>query len=394
MSQEKRYNAVDTFATSDFIVTDSGFLIAPGNIARTGVQTYYAYEFGLQDRDPKSKVVLYRPEEEVFDQASMSSFENAPVTINHPKEWVTPANWSHLAKGEAVNISKVGNTFLKANIVVKSKDAIDLIKKGKKQLSNGYSFTLDWTPGVTPEGEKYDGVQKNIRGNHVAIVDQARCGSACRIFDNEPQTKTGGYMADRNIVVDGIPLEVNDAAAAVIEKLQKKITDQQGEITTLNQSVEKLTTDIKAVNDSHAVEMGELKKQVMTPEQRDAMVADWAVLLEGATKLAPTVITKGKDCETIRREVLESVVSANDERAKLVQAVVSDLKVATGEQLKTAFSVALTATGTQQAPNTSANDVGKHFKTVGEDQSATGEQAVGRDSFLMKSANAWQGERK
>lgn len=393
MNQKKRYNGVDVFAASKFTIADSGFIIAPGNIARTGVQTYYAYEFGLQDRKAEDEVVLYRPAEEVFDQASISSFENAPVTIGHPKEWVNPANWSHLAKGEAVNIRKTGDTFLSANIVVKSQDAIDLIQKGKKQLSNGYSFTLDWTSGVTPQGEKYDGIQRDIRGNHVAIVDQARCGSACRIFDNEPNQKTGGFMSDRKVVVDGIPLEVNDATAAVLEKLQKKITDQQGEITTLNQSVEKLTVDLKAVNDSHAVEMGELKKQVMTPEQRDAMVADWAVLLDGATKLAPAVVTKGKDCETIRREVLESVVTANDERAKLILAVTPDLKVATGDQLKTAFNVVLTATvPSPQQPQASAANVGKHFKTGTEDTLV--EEPVGRDNFLMKSANAWQGERK
>lgn len=388
-----KFKAIDVFAVDDFAVTDAGYMVAQGNIARTGIQTYYAYELGIKDGDPNRKINLYRSPEEVFAVDSLASFENAPITIGHPKEWVNPQNWSQLAKGEAVEVKKVTDTHVGAKIVLKSEDAIKAVKTGTKELSNGYEFEIEWTKGAIVDGIEYDGLQRNIRGNHVAIVDKARCGSTCRIFDSEPKRPKGGNMSERKLVVDGIPVEVNETAAAAIEKLQKKVNDQLSEIQGLNQNVEKLTQDIKAVNDSHKLELDKLKEQIMAPEQRDVMVADWAALLAGAEKLAPSVVTKGKDCETVRREVLEVVMAANDERAIMVKAVIPDIKVADGAMLKAGFNVALAATKETQVNDRitkpTSGDIGRTILGTGDEGSE--EVLMGRDAFLSKSASAWQG---
>lgn len=390
------YKAVDTFSAMEFKVTDQGYLVAPGNIARIGIQEYLASELGI-DAAPGTRLKLYRPPEEVFDQASMSSFENAPVTIGHPDEWVNSANWSKLAKGEAVNVDKAGDTFLKANIVVKSQDAINYIKQGNKQLSNGYTFKLDLNSGKTPHGLDYDGIQREIRGNHVAIVNQARCGSACRIFDSEPSKQKGGPMAERKIVVDGIPLEVSDAAAAVIEKLQNQIKTSNSTIADLQSKVGESVTikvgdvsktytgdqviqELKAKDDEIAL----LKTQIMTPEQRDAMVADWSQLLAGAEKLVPGFVTSGKDCETIRKQVLAEVIKAGDKRAELVKAVVPDVDKASSDSLKSGFAVAVTAT-----ESVKSND-GQFFTNTDKSTGDKEPELIGRDKFMAQSMNAWQ----
>ena len=386
------YKAVDRIGLPETSkINDAGFLVAPAFLARTGIQEYYASELGL-DSYPKGTILrLYRPEDEVFAVDSIKSFENSPLTINHPKDWVTPQNWSTLAKGEATAISRAGD-FMAATIIAKSSDAIKHIQSGKKELSNGYMFSLDLTAGITPEGKAYDGVQRNIRGNHVAIVDKARCGSACRIFDSELDGNLGGPMAEnvKKIVVDGIPLEVTDATAAIIEKLEKQIQTKDSEIHGLNTSINKLEADLKTASDAFKAELEDLQKQVMTPQARDAMVKDWAALLANAKLLKHDIETEGKDCDAIRSEVLQSVVNAGDSASKAVNAILKNgVEKASVEDRKLAFDVALTFAETVTKPTPTQD--GKYFVNAN-DVTTKASAPVGRDKFIQASQDAWKGK--
>lgn len=61
----------------------------------------------------------------------------------------------------------------------------------KKQISSAYRWRPDMTPGTSPEGDKYDGVMRDIVGNHVAIVKEGRAGSDVVVGDSaiQPQLK-------------------------------------------------------------------------------------------------------------------------------------------------------------------------------------------------------------
>ena len=187
MEHEKTLQVCDRIGLTARTVTEEGYLIVPSNIARTGVQEYRAHELGLDadGMDPMKVIRLHRPPEEVFDTASMASFEGKPVTLGHPDEPVTSTNWSGLAMGEVIEIRRAGD-MLAGKIIIKARSAIDAVETGTVELSNGYSFKLDMTAGRTPDGDEYDGVQRQIRGNHVALVEAARCGSACRLGDALP----------------------------------------------------------------------------------------------------------------------------------------------------------------------------------------------------------------
>jgi hypothetical protein len=213
--------ASDRIGLTSRTVTDEGYLVAPGILARTGVQEYRAWELGLKDGDPMRALRLYRPGSEVFEARSMGSFDGCPITIDHPEGGVTRDNWNQLARGDVRGVRREGD-FMAATLTIRSKDAIEALQSGKRELSNGYTFTLDMTPGQTPAGEAYDGVQRNIRGNHVALVDAARCGPACRVSDSStPPVKGTIPMTEtlRKVSVDGIPVEVSETAAAAIDKL-------------------------------------------------------------------------------------------------------------------------------------------------------------------------------
>lgn len=326
---DKIYRATDTISATQRTVTADGYLQVRGTLARTGIQDYLARELGLDQElgfDPNRVVRLYRPADEVFDPQSMASFEGVPITVGHPPgQTVNRENWAQVAKGDVRGIGR-DQDFMTATLTIRAKDAVEAAQSGKAQLSNGYTFALDMTPGQTADGKPYDGVQKNIRGNHVALVDAARCGPACRLADSQlnPKGKPMADEAKRKVTVDGIPLEVSDTAAAAIDKLVK----ERGEALAAKTAAEerlKIKVGDKTLSPEEAVkQIGELQtqvaalqKDVVTPEKRDAMVADWAALLTDAKRLAPDVQTKGKTCLDIRRQVI-AAVTAKDATAKAV----------------------------------------------------------------------------
>lgn len=376
-------------------MTDEGYLIAPGNLARTGVQEYRAFELGLDadGMNPMKVIRLHRPAEEVFNPTSMASFESKPITIEHPKEAVTADNWSELAKGEVRDVTRSGD-LMTGTLLIKAKDAIDALQEGKVQLSNGYTFELDMTPGQTADGRTYDGVQRNIRGNHVALVDAARCGSACRIADSQHQSK-GRTMPDakRKVTVDGIPLEVEDTAAGVIETLAKQRNEARDALAALQPTAAK-AAELQTALDKANADIELLKKDVITPAARDAMVADWSAMLATAKRLVPEITTDGKTCHAIRREVI-ATVSGKDATAKNVADAVlagKALDAADEEQVRATFNALAASVKTEAGDAaTTGNDSALAAALVGD---ASGKQTTteltGRDKFMASSAQAWQ----
>ena len=391
----KTIQARDFMSITSRQMTAEGYLVAPGNLARCGVQEYRAYELGLDadGMDPMKVIRLHRPPEEVFNPASMASFENKPITIEHPSVAVTADNWRDLAAGEVRDVTRSGE-LMTGTLLVKAKDAIEELQAGKVQLSNGYTFELDMTPGQTADGRTYDGVQRNIRGNHVALVDAARCGSACRIADSQPNLE-GNTMADakRKVTVDGIPLEVEDTAAGVIDTLVKQRNEARDALAPLQTKAAEADGLKVALDKAHA-DIETLKKDVVTPEARDAMVAEWSKLIGDAKRLVPELVTDGKTCLAIRREVIGALV-AKDATAKAVADAVlagKAIDAAEPDHVRATFN-ALAA-----SVKTEANDAETRAADAAVADALTGEgkgketktELTGRDKFMASSAQAWQ----
>lgn len=110
---------------------------------------------------------VYRPEDQVFDKASLGSYAHKPVTNDHPDEAVTPDNWKAVSVGQIGDEVARDGEFVGIPPIVMDAAAIKAIDEGKRELSAGYTCDLAWEPGTTPEGENYDAIQKDIRINHV-----------------------------------------------------------------------------------------------------------------------------------------------------------------------------------------------------------------------------------
>lgn len=164
--------------------TDEGFLICRNvPIARTGEQEYLGTELGL---DTSDVVKVMRPEEEVFSEATIASFEGKPVTDDHPSDLLDAETATMHSKGHVQNVRRGSGEwkdYLVADLHIQDADLIREIKNGKREVSCGYAVEY------TPNG---DGTftQRKIRGNHVAVVDEGRAGHAAAIMDSINKAKT------------------------------------------------------------------------------------------------------------------------------------------------------------------------------------------------------------
>jgi hypothetical protein len=159
--------------------TPEGFLICYDvPIAKIGEQTYKGDEVPIEpNRD--GLVLIKRTEDEVFKPEAISSFEGKPFTIDHPDEIVTPENWGDLAHGFLTNVRRGAREkldLLIGDIVVTTKKAIELVKNGMREISCGYDADYE-------QLETGIGIQKNIIGNHIALVMRGRAGHRCAIGD-------------------------------------------------------------------------------------------------------------------------------------------------------------------------------------------------------------------
>lgn len=164
------------------IETGEGFLICRNvPIARTGEQEYLGREIGLSGEDGNRLITVRRPPEEVFSNAAMASFEGKPATNDHPPDLIGPYDAAVYEKGHAQNVRRGSGEwedYILADLHIHDRELIDAIQRGKREISCGYE--CEYVPN---EDGTY--TQKNIRGNHVAVVERGRAGKRAAILDSD-----------------------------------------------------------------------------------------------------------------------------------------------------------------------------------------------------------------
>lgn len=159
--------------------TPEGYLICVDSVlARTGNQTYRKNELFVDSEDD-SEIEVGRSPEEVFSAETLASFENKPITIEHPDEDVNVENYKDYSVGFVRDVKQGkfdGQDVILGTLVITDKDAIEGIENGEHvELSCGYDCDIE-------DGD--DGYQqKHIRGNHVALCEAGRAGIA-KIIDS------------------------------------------------------------------------------------------------------------------------------------------------------------------------------------------------------------------
>jgi len=295
--------------TTEREYTDEGFLKVPARISRIGTQEYQAVEMGITDKPPGTIITVYRPEEEVFSDKSLSSFATKPITDNHPPELVNSKNAKQFSVGHVGPEVMRDGMFAKTILHITDADAISKIESGKVELSNGYTADIEWSSGVTPNGINYDAIQRNIKGNHVAIVEKGRAGHECRLADNLPTTGDKVIMA--KIAIDGVDYEVTDQAGQAVGKLQTRLLDAEKEAQKNAEEVKKKVDEMEEKDEESKSEKEALESKLKdaisktpTGEALDKMVADRAALVAQVQSIAPDLKWEGKDTSSLKKEVV------------------------------------------------------------------------------------------
>jgi hypothetical protein len=128
---------------------------------------------GWKPLEPGKKIMLLRDPEELAKAAPTAAgipllFKHQPTSADdHPSDIVV---------GAFGDEPRFEYPYLKTSLSVWPRHAIEAIENGdKKQISAGYSYDCDLTPGIF-EGMPYDGVMRNLYFNHGSLVREGRAG--------------------------------------------------------------------------------------------------------------------------------------------------------------------------------------------------------------------------
>lgn len=184
MTQQNHHGLAFDRATVRRIDVDGRMHVEISNISKATVNPYRGSEIpdwetlGL---DANRIYFLLRDPQEL--EKAAPTFNNIPLLSKHipvsaaepQKEFVVGATGSN-ASYQA--------PYLKNSLVVWDAVAIALIEsEEQKELSSAYRYRADMTAGVY-EGVAHDGVMRDIRGNHVALVEVGRAGPDVVVGDS------------------------------------------------------------------------------------------------------------------------------------------------------------------------------------------------------------------
>ncbi len=291
MAFVKRYDAI-TLDKSKAIRLDNGMMKVPARVGKVGVQNY------INARGEVERV--YRPADEVFKADSIATFDGVALVNDHPtidNSTVTAKNVKRLQVGTVMNPAADGD-YLGAMLMIADADAVALVDAGKQQLSCGYFCERVKEAGVYTDAEgmahPYDFVQRNIRGNHVAIVDVGRAGPDVRIqldseaavmteavFENKPASGPKVAIVEK-LTVDGFEFEISPLGKTVLAKRDALTAEllKQGEakVAELQTKCDKQA----AVCDSQAGEIKQLKADLDAAPAKLKAAADARAALNSA----------------------------------------------------------------------------------------------------------------
>ncbi|KVU48215.1 hypothetical protein WK69_10935 [Burkholderia ubonensis] len=214
-------------------LTPEGFLLCEEvPIARVGSQDYAYFE--LPELEAKDGVIVAeRTADVLFSPETLASFEGKPITIDHPPDFVTPANYMSVARGTVRNVRRgegAQSELMLADLLITDAEAIRRVQSdgpdALDQVSNGYDADYEQ---IAPGRAR----QVVIVGNHVALVKNARCGPVCSIGDSASNLLPTGdsSMANKkqSTLLETLRKAFMTRDSDTFEKVANEMTGDEGE---------------------------------------------------------------------------------------------------------------------------------------------------------------------
>jgi uncharacterized protein len=312
---------LDTAAPLRRVVeTPQGGLRVEAAVARAGVLRY-------RDTAGKEWAELV-PAEELGAEDSLATLRGATVTDLHPEGLVTAESYRAVAVGHVHDDVRTEDDYVVATLTVNDAEECARIRSGeRKDTSAGYVCDIDETPGVTPEGESYDRVQRRRRYNHVGLGPEGwgRAGSDVGL------RLDGGAVAvrvdpaedsrmKRTIKIKGVEYRLDGEDKKLDEE---KLAMAQGAVDTVEKKADADGAELSAVKDAlmkalqtvagleakmaaaSAATPAPVTEDMVPEEVQDSICVKRGALRESAAKvLGADVKLDGLKADEIRRRVV------------------------------------------------------------------------------------------
>ena len=246
---------------------ENGYLhVSTSNITKEQVVPYVGdtipgwQELGLK---PKAIYQIYRPAAEI--EKAVDTFNGLPLSLDH---WEMDA--ANMPKDKIVGSLGTDAAFdapyLTNSLTVTDADAIKRINSGEfRDLSAGYLCDVVMESGIF-DGKSYDGVMKNIRGNHVALVREGRAGHDVRVADSAPKGGENMGNAWKTLFFD-LMEAIKNGGDKPMEEIKKEeiVKEEAPDMTNTAPAVEN-APEVAETKDEEPVD-------VLADELREAMKA-------------------------------------------------------------------------------------------------------------------------
>lgn len=270
-------------------IDEFGILRAKAKIARIGTMDYY---------ENGKKIVELRLPDDVRE--SVNTFSYQLITLDHPTEMVDAKNADRYVKGlsgEAKYNELTG--WNECPVTVTHGDAVDAARSTHKQFSCGYYAELidesgEWVDVLGVQGEpgqvyRYDRIQKNIIGNHIALVSSARAGdratfdSAGFIITQDKENKVTNMVQfvhnDSILTIEG---QDADKVVEIVKGLQSKL---DSEISTSAETLGNLEAENETLKAEKSTLEGKVDSLEAQKEQDNSRLDSDAIASEVAARL-------------------------------------------------------------------------------------------------------------
>lgn len=223
----RKVERLDSIQLDGTYFTDEGYLIDHPIVTSIGI-----FEYANPDGSIRRELRL---PEEVFAKESLDSYKGKPIIITHDAGMVTNENVDDEIIGTILSPGYQDGEHVRAEIVIHNTNALKECEL--RELSLGYSLESEDSPGEW-EGKPYDCIQRNIRINHLALVQNARAGESARL-NVDGKDKKGNQQKQKGLISKMIkkrtqrtdentltPEELQ-AAIAMYQAAQSQTTDSE-----------------------------------------------------------------------------------------------------------------------------------------------------------------------
>jgi len=224
---------------------DNGYYEIKGNpLSRVGVFPYLGRQLGLTGDDATKVYRVYRPAEELGHPDCVNSFRLMPIIDEHtmlgpkamqesPTAMPAESKGVHGVIGDEVYYK---DGWLRGNLKMFSNFLQAKVDAGVRELSAGYRCIYEMVGGAF-EGQPYDAIQRQIRGNHVALVPEGRMGPEVAVMD---QTFTFTFDLKDAIMADPKDNAPPAKKALSLEEITATLGEIGPQLAALNEAVAKI----------------------------------------------------------------------------------------------------------------------------------------------------------